>query len=58
MRELAFEFDRLNIQLQALKTEMQQGQAAVAAQIGMVDGRTARLENKLDEVLQRLPPKP
>jgi hypothetical protein len=41
-------FDRLNIQLQALKTQVQQSETTL-------DNRIARIEAKLDEVLNRLP---
>ncbi len=64
-------FDRLNIQLQALKAEVQQGQRATAtqiaaidsrmtrieAQVAAIDSRMTRMEAKLDDVLSRLPPK-
>ena len=64
-------FDRLNIQLQALKAEVQQGHTATATQIAAIDGRMTRIEAhcaaidsrmtrmeaKLDDVLSRLPPK-
>ena len=50
-------FDRLNIQLQALKAEVQQGQRATATQIAAIDSRMTRMEAKLDDVLSRLPPK-
>jgi ABC-type transporter Mla subunit MlaD len=57
-------FDRLNIQLQALKAQVQQGQTTTATQIAAIDSRLTRIEAqvaamdaKLDDVLSRLPPK-
>jgi hypothetical protein len=44
-------FDRLNIQLQALKTQMQQSATTL-------DDRFARVEGKIDDLLRRLPPSP
>ncbi len=44
-------FDRLNIQLQALKTQMQQNATTL-------DDRFARVEAKIDDLLRRLPPSP
>ncbi|KAB2918485.1 MAG: hypothetical protein F9K29_07920 [Hyphomicrobiaceae bacterium] len=51
-------FDRLNVQLQALKAEVQQGQVATAGQIAALDRRIEGIESKIDELLARLGPKP